>query len=436
MMLSHLRSLWHSNRKVGKFMSKSKYTNRGSKKRKTQKKGSLKPVITTIIVCILMGAAFYLGTKFYSLKNILASKPDDTQITPITGVPDNAQNTPIANASENTQNTQVTGAPTEQPTITAAPIQTKTVNLTLYFSNLNADAVVPTQRQVEIETDEKLEKVIFKELQKGPYGTGEDSTIPKDTKFLSADVKDGICYLDLSREFVDNNPGGTAFETVLINSIVNSLTELPEIKKVQFLVEGEKREVYSHVIFDEPFERNESFIKKADSKSEIAKGKVREMGDKVLTALKDKNMDALSTYIHPDKGVRFSPYAYVEVEKDIVLNAEQIKEALDSEQLYIWGAYDGIGEPIELTFAEYIAHFVYNQDFLIADEVLFDQYFERGNTINNVFDAYADAHVLEYYYRGFNPEYEGMDWESLKLVFEQKDGKWYLTGVVHDQWTI
>ncbi|HZK27178.1 MAG TPA: spore gernimation protein GerMN, partial [Thermoclostridium sp.] len=126
----------------------------------------------------------------------------------------------------------------------------------------------------------------------------------------------------------------------------------------------------------------------------------------------------------------------VEVEKDIVLSAEQIKEALDSEQLYIWGAYDGIGEPIELTFAEYMARFVYNQDFLIADEVLFDQYFERGNTINNVFDAYANAHVLEYYYRGFNPEYEGMDWESLKLVFEQKDGKWYLTGVVHDQWTI
>ncbi|HZK27439.1 MAG TPA: GerMN domain-containing protein [Thermoclostridium sp.] len=410
-------------------MSKSKYTNRGLKKRKVQKKGSLKPVLTTIIVCILMGAAFYLGTRYDSLESILTNKPDNAQNTPITGVPGNSQNTPITDKNHNIQ-------VTESPTITNAPIQTKTVNLTLYFSNLNADAVVPTQRQVEIETDEKLEKVIFKELQKGPYGTGEDSTIPKDTKLLSADVKDGLCYLDLSREFVDNNPGGTAFETVLINSIVNSLTELPEIKKVQFLVEGEKREVYSHVIFDEPFERNESFIKKADSKSEIAKGKVREMGDKVLTALKDKNMDALSTYIHPDKGVRFSPYAYVEVEKDIVLSAEQIKEALDSEQLYIWGAYDGIGEPIELTFAEYIAHFVYNQDFLIADEVLFDQYFERGNTINNVFDAYANAHVLEYYYRGFNPDYEGMDWESLKLVFEQKDGKWYLTGVVHDQWTI
>jgi len=29
-----------------------------------------------------------------------------------------------------------------------------------------------------------------------------------------------------------------------------------------------------------------------------------------------------------------------------------------------------------------------------------------------------------------------MDWRSLKLVFKEKDGNWYLVGVVHDEWTI
>ena len=81
---------------------------------------------------------------------------------------------------------------------------------------------------------------------------------------------------------------------------------------------------------------------------------------------------------------------------------------------------------------EYLEKFVYNQDFINADEVLYDQYSQRGNTINNVFEAYTDAYVLEYHFRGFDPNYEGMDWESLKLVFEQNDGHWYLTGIVHD----
>lgn len=400
-------------------MSKKKYSNK-AKNRKSQKKSSLKPVLSTIIVCILMGVAFYIGTRFDSIQSNLIKKPDNTQNAPITKAPDS------------TQNTQVT----EQPTVTTAPEQKRTVSLTLYFPNSNVDGVVPIQRQVEIDKDEKLEEVIFKELQKGPKGTSQDSTIPQGTKLLSVEVKESICYLDLSKEFVDNNPGGTAFETVLINSIVNSLTELSEIIKVQFLIEGEKREVYSHMIFDEPFERNDSFIKTADSKAETTEKEIYGLGNKVLTALKEKDMEALSSLIHPDKGVRFSPYTYVEVEKDIILSAEQIKTSLDSEKLYIWGAYDGIGEPIELTFGEYLEKFVYNQDFINADEVLYDQYSQRGNTINNVFEAYTDAHVLEYHFRGFDPNYEGMDWESLKLVFEQNDGHWYLTGIVHDQWTI
>ena len=47
-----------------------------------------------------------------------------------------------------------------------------------------------------------------------------------------------------------------------VYSIVNSLTELPSVKKVQFLIEGEKREVYLHMAFDTPIERDEEMITK------------------------------------------------------------------------------------------------------------------------------------------------------------------------------
>jgi (p)ppGpp synthase/HD superfamily hydrolase len=44
--------------------------------------------------------------------------------------------------------------------------------------------------------------------------------------------------------------------------------------------------------------------------------------------------------------------------------------------------------------------------------------------------------MVEYHFSGFDPKYEGMDWRSLRLVFEEKDNIWHLVGIIHDQWTI
>lgn len=142
------------------------------------------------------------------------------------------------------------------------PISKEKKTITLYFANDNADKVVPEKREVEMAAGESLEKIIFEELAKGPTKKGLHSVIPEGTKLLSIKTEDGICTLDLSREFVDNHPGGTAGETMTINSIVNSLTELSHIKKVKFLIEGKANEVFIHVVFDQSFSRNESIIQK------------------------------------------------------------------------------------------------------------------------------------------------------------------------------
>ncbi|MBK8311687.1 MAG: hypothetical protein IPL04_13125 [Chitinophagaceae bacterium] len=33
-------------------------------------------------------------------------------------------------------------------------------------------------------------------------------------------------------------------------------------------------------------------------------------------------------------------------------------------------------------------------------------------------------------------KFDGMDWRSIRLVFKIKDGKYFLVGVIHDEWTI
>jgi hypothetical protein len=59
----------------------------------------------------------------------------------------------------------------------------------------------------------------------------------------------GTIYLDLSEEFVSMHRGGSGEELATILSIVDSLTyNLPEIRRVRFLVGGEERDTYkSHL---------------------------------------------------------------------------------------------------------------------------------------------------------------------------------------------
>lgn len=156
----------------------------------------------------------------------------------------------------------------------------------------------------------------------------------------------------------------------------------------------------------------------------------------VILAIKNKDMDKLSTFINPGKGARFSPYSHVNIDNDLIFTADQIKNISKDKTKYTWGIYDGSGLPIELTSEDYFKKFVYDQDFANAKEIGYNQILGKGNMINNEFEVYPNSIIVEYYFPGFDPKYEGMDWESLRLVYEEKDNTWYLTGIVHDQWTI
>ena len=163
---------------------------------------------------------------------------------------------------------------------------------------------------------------------------------------------------------------------------------------------------------------------------------VHDRAQKAIKALPDKNMDALADLIHPDKGVRFSAYTYVGTGKDLTFTAKQIKDLLDDTSEYTWGAYDGTGKSINLTFAQYYEEFVYDKNFDQAEKITYNEIVGQGNTINNIAQVYPDAVTVEFYISGEDPQYEGLDWGSLRLVFEQKQGTWYIVGIVHDQWTI
>ena len=76
---------------------------------------------------------------------------------------------------------------------------------------------------------------------------------------LSVTAKDRVCYVDLSEEFL--TPMNNVTSQTVLYSIVNSLTELPGISKVQILINGETNLTYQESVrFETIFERNLDLI--------------------------------------------------------------------------------------------------------------------------------------------------------------------------------
>lgn len=163
----------------------------------------------------------------------------------------------------------------------------------------------------------------------------------------------------------------------------------------------------------------------------------KEAAATVMRALQAGNMNTLAAWAHPEKGVRFSPYAYVNTKTDLVFTREQLEALMDDSEKRTWGTFAGSGELIEKTYAEYHKQFVYDADFDNDAEIAVNKRLGQSTTLDNLNEVYPkESHdFVEYYIKGIDPAVEGMDWRSLRLVFEKIGQDHALVGIIHDQWT-
>ena len=108
--------------------------------------------------------------------------------------------------------------------------------LNLYFSNKEGTALVKETRKVHYSTNISMEKLVMEQLIEGPKRTGMMATVPSGTKIISVSVVDGVCYVNLSDSFRSQNP--EVSEEIVLYSIVNSLSELQGVSKVQISING------------------------------------------------------------------------------------------------------------------------------------------------------------------------------------------------------
>ncbi len=143
-------------------------------------------------------------------------------------------------------------------------------SLTLYFANENGDGLVREVREdVYYSSNISLEKLILEHLLEGPETAGARSAIPEGTRLVTVSVVEGVCYVSLDEAF--RNQDYKVNEAVVIYSIVNSLTELPTISKVQISVNGDTGGVYrDSYSLGSMYERNLTYVAGEHQKFEQA----------------------------------------------------------------------------------------------------------------------------------------------------------------------
>lgn len=124
--------------------------------------------------------------------------------------------------------------------------------LNLYFTNEEGNQLVPEARQVYYNGNTPIEKVIVEQLLRGPGESGHYATLPSDTRIVGVSVADGIAYVNLGKQFVDEALPIDA--QIPIYSIVNSLIDAGNVSQVQISINGD-----TSLLFKDKVDMNQLF---------------------------------------------------------------------------------------------------------------------------------------------------------------------------------
>lgn len=156
----------------------------------------------------------------------------------------------------------------------------------------------------------------------------------------------------------------------------------------------------------------------------------------VTRCFQRQDWSTLAAYVHPKRGVTFTPYSTVEPDSDLNFTADQIKNLAQNQNVYTWGFEDGRGDPIQMTIMQYVQRYVFDRDYTQVPEIGVDRIMTGGNALENLTEAYPGCRFVDFSFPSADPINDGLDWSSLKLVFQPEGERWYLVGVVHGEWTI
>jgi germination protein M len=166
---------------------------------------------------------------------------------------------PIVDSSE-----QVIGRMDANTFINSAETQINSFEKTavqIYFANEEGTKLFPVDRTLVYSSNISMERLIVNQIIDGPANEDSFATIHPNTRVNSVIVQDGVCYVDLSEDFLNQIENVSA--EVAIYSLVNSLVEVNTTNKVQISIDGYTRDMYlGEISLDTVFTRNLEVIER------------------------------------------------------------------------------------------------------------------------------------------------------------------------------
>lgn len=134
------------------------------------------------------------------------------------------------------------------------------VQISLYYTNIDGKKLYQTRHNVEFDGTISLEELVIRQLLAGPLENDNLAPVlPAGTKINKVSFKDGICYVDFSKEFLEGRDGVS--DEVVVYSVVNSLSDVGSVAKVQFWIDGKPVGTYRETVpIDLPIERKFDII--------------------------------------------------------------------------------------------------------------------------------------------------------------------------------
>lgn len=141
-----------------------------------------------------------------------------------------------------------------------SPLPGDKTEIVLYYPNNKMKFLLPEIRLVS-RSNEELANVVIQELLKGTDKNKLRNIIPREVKLLSVEVIDDTAYVNFSKEILKDY--SEKEEAFVIYSIVNSLTSISYIKKVQILIDGKMRNVLTkYYLIREPLSFSSLIVNK------------------------------------------------------------------------------------------------------------------------------------------------------------------------------
>ena len=116
-----------------------------------------------------------------------------------------------------------------------------TVLVTLFFAGQEGGGLVREGREIDASSDlAGAVEAVVDELISGPVGDYAP-VLPHNTQIRKVQVQGDLVLIDFGRELVDGLPEGSSAEMTAVYAVIDTIAvNFPQLKKVQFTIDGEK----------------------------------------------------------------------------------------------------------------------------------------------------------------------------------------------------